>query len=114
MSDNPFASVPNKPVHQAAAVAVPPKPPGALTLILVCCLILGILGLSGSCFSGIGFAFQSTFEKLAVEGAVSESQRELQKITMAAAKQGLVFGIALAGVNLIVGALLVIGSIGGL
>ncbi len=115
MSDNPFASTPesSQPMKPGNP-AVPQKSPGGLTAILVICLILGILGLGSACFGGLGYVAAAFLEDFAIEGAVDDAQRELQKSNFATQKKLMIPGIALMGFNLIVATLLFVGSILGL
>lgn len=117
MSDNPFA-MPPEPGNQGFSLDVgkstPQSAPGALMVILIFCLILGILGLLGTCATGAVIGMQSTFEKMIMEGPGPIEQKEFQRLNMAVSKKAMMPGLILAGVNLIIATMLVVGSIGAL
>ena len=108
MSDNPFDA------PQSQAIPKVQQSPGALTVICVFCLILGIMGVLGSCMNGVALAAQGTLAKMIEDMPGDPSQKELQKIQMQAAGDTAIPNLVLAGINVIVGSLLVFGSIGGL
>lgn len=117
MSDNPFKSQPDEPVHVAVPAttgpAPPPSAPGALTPILVFCLIFGIFGLIGTCMGGVGLASMSVVEGfLDSVPNVPEEQKEFNKINMAAQRGAMVPGIVLMLINLVLATTLIMGSIG--
>ena len=117
MSDNPFSTpqgsgIQGSPMNPAGTV--PPSVPGALTVILIFCLILGIMGLLGTCATGVYLAFQSSLEKMIVEGPGAIEQKEFQRLNLAVSKKAMMPGLVLSFVNLIVAAMLIIGSVGAL
>ena len=109
MSDNPFAS-PDPNTQGSKPIAVK-KAPGGLTAILIICLVLGILGLLGSCFAGAMLAIQPQLNQMQQAGgpqqAVQKNMEEIQK-------QQLIPNIIINGLNFVVAPLLILGSIGGL
>lgn len=108
MSDNPYAS----PVA-ADAKQDPDKSPGLFIAVCVICLILGIFGLMGTCFTGVGFALQSFMaEVLEQQGDSTDMvfQRENLKIQQPLMLPALLISLF----NLVVAGGLVIGAIGGL
>ena len=112
MSDNPFVS---PKTTEYGSPASPTKPvPAALTPICIICLILGLMGFLGSCSQGVFIPFQGSFEKMMEGVPVPIEQKEFQRIQMDAQKSLMVLYIVILVVNLIVGAMLFIGSIGGL
>lgn len=113
MSDNPFAS-PDQMPPQTPSISATKPAPGALTFILIVCLIFGIMGLCGSCFTGIGLAMQSTLEKMLTEGPGPAEQKDFQKMSLEVQGEFLIPGLAIAGINLFVATFLIIGSIAGL
>jgi uncharacterized BrkB/YihY/UPF0761 family membrane protein len=120
MSDNPFASSP-KPEEGMPAPGqqfVPPQQaPGALTAISVICLILGVLGLLGSCTTiggliaqGFGVDFNQFVQEMSGQEP-DETQKKLQELTAAANNKMVIPGIVLTVLRLIVALLLTLGSI---
>ncbi len=116
MSDNPFKSEPAEPVPYAKPAAsgqkVPPSAPGALTPILVFCLILGILGLIGTCLGGAGIAMMSAFERVFEGVPMPEDQKVFNKLNMNAQMGVILPSVILMLINLGVATMLIIGSIG--
>lgn len=115
MSDNPFASpadpsnvVPNNPQLSN----IPTPAPGALTVICILCLILGLLGFVGSCFGVVMLAFQSMIMDSLLGNVPSSPDMEFQKMNLAAQDGFRIPNMILMGINLIVGSILFIGSIG--
>lgn len=118
MSDNPFKSQPSEPTPQtvpATEIPAPPRSaPGALTPILIICLILGIFGLLGSCGSGVVVVFQSVFADFIADVPGRVEDKEFQRLNFSVQKKMMVPGLVLAAINLVIATMLVIGSIGGL
>ena len=117
MSDNPFATPPDSGNHGFsgdAPVSVPPSAPGALTTILIFCLILGIFGLMSCCMSGVYLGFSSALEDLVTAGPGSIEQKEFQRMNMDAQKGVMMPMMILAVINLVVATVLIIGSVGAL
>ena len=119
MSDNPFKSQSDEPSPFATPVspvspgaASPQSAPGALTPILVFCLILGIFGLIGTCLGGAGLAMMSASEQLFENVPMPEEQKEFNKLNIAAQKGSLVPNIVLLVINLCIAPMLIIGTIG--
>ncbi len=107
MSDNPFAE--SKPVQ--AEISPPDtshKRPGALNAILIVCIVLGVLGIFGSCIGIGGLAAQDYIATLpGQDDPMNVKMRELQKPM-------LIPNIIMMGLNCIIAPLLLIGGIGGL
>ena len=115
MSENPFASpTESTEFGQPVKPAVVSKhPPGALQIIAILCLILGILGLLTSCATGIGLAFQG-FAMEIFENSPASAQNEVQKLNLKAAMSPvpLIGNGILAALNLGIASMLIIGGIG--
>jgi ABC-type dipeptide/oligopeptide/nickel transport system permease component len=109
MSDNPFATPPN--VESAKPVALK-KTPGALTAILIICLVLGILGFLGSCMTGAMLGAQGRLNQLQQGGGARQQaiQQKMEDIQ----KQQFWPTLLVAAGNFIVAPLLAVGAIGGL
>ena len=117
MSDNLFAKPPesgNQGFSGEASVSVPQSAPGALTTILIFCLILGIFGLLSCCMSGLYLGFSSALEDLVAAGPGAIEQKEFQRINMDAQKGVIIPMVILAVVNLVVATMLIVGSVGAL
>lgn len=109
--DNPYT--PTAPMTPALAPGVPKRLPGGLMAIAVICLILGLTGLSGSCFGGIMLGFQDTMMNWVNElPGLPDENREFNRMNMEAQKAMMVPGLALMVINLFVAAFLTVGSIG--
>ncbi len=109
MSDNPFAQP--DPEIQLAKPIVAQKAPGGLTAIFIICLVLGILGLSGSCLAVGMLALQPQLNQMQQAGG---QQAAVQKKMEAIQKQQFIPNIIINGLNFIVAPLLILGAIGGL
>lgn len=116
MPDNPFKSQPTDPSPYTApastTASLPPAAPGALTAILVICLILGIFGLIGSCMGGVSLGMMGMIETMLEQAQLPEDQKVFNQINMDAQKSVMLPAIILMGVNVIVAIMLIIGSIG--
>ncbi len=108
MSDNPFAA----PTPNTGAKPVIKKAPGGLTAVLIISLVLGILGLLGSCAGAGGLAFQSKIQEMQAEMDPGQAamQEELAKVQ----NKQLIPNLIMLGLNFIVAPLLIFGAIGGL
>ena len=121
MSNNPFETPPpQKPVanpYTPGGVAGPPAKkslPGGMMAIAIICLILGLGGLSGSCFGGVALGFQGALMDFIENAPIPEADKEFNRMNMAAQQGAMIPAIVLMVVNLFVAGLLVFGSIGGL
>ena len=115
MSDNPFASSPssgNVYVPPPGSSSVPPSAPGALTAILVICIVFAVGGLMGSCFTGVANAALPFMEKILDDARVPEAQRTFSRINIEANRAGMVPAMVVVVLNLGVATMLLIGSIG--
>ncbi len=110
MSDNPFAA----PIPNAGAKPVIKKAPGALTAVLIISLVLGILGLLGSCAGAGGLAFQSSIQEMQAQAQSDPASVAMQKEMNAVQKKQLIPNLIMIGLNFIVAPLLIFGAIGGL
>lgn len=111
MTDNPFASP--QPVSGDYSLPSKQKAPGALMAILIICLVLGILGLMGSCFGGVALAFQTQINELQANNPdpiAKKMQAELKEVQ----QQQFIPNLIMIGLNFIVAPLLITGAIGGL
>lgn len=111
MTDNPFASP--QPVSGDNSLPSKQKAPGALMAILIICLVLGILGLLGSCFGGVALAFQTQINQLQANNPdpiAKKMQAEMQEVQ----QQQFIPNLIMIGLNFIVAPLLITGAIGGL
>lgn len=115
MSDNPFAASGEDPRYAppVSASVVPQPAPGALQVIAILCLILGLLGLFNSCAGGGGLALISVIKGFLDQAPVT-AENEFQKINLDAAMSPAVLipSIVLLIFNFVVSPILVIGSIG--
>lgn len=115
MSNNPFESPQNNPV-EAASLAPPGKSsnalPGPALAISIICLILGVLGLFGTCSQGAALGFQSSLMEFANSMPQPAAQKEFNRMNMAAQQSMIVPAIVLLVINLFVAGLLVAGGIG--
>lgn len=115
MTDNPFAASGDDPRYAppVSASVVPQHAPGALQVIAILCLILGLLGLLNCCAGGGGLAFMPVIKGF-LDQAPATADNEFQKINLDAATSTAVLipSIALLVFNLVVAPMLVIGSIG--
>ena len=111
MSNNPFASP--QPVSAEYETAARRKAPGALTAILIICLVLGILGLLESCFGGAALAFQTQINEFQAKNPDPIAKKMQQEIEGVQQEQ-FVPNLIMIGLNFIVAPLLVTGAIGGL
>ena len=109
MSENPFAT----PEIVSATPKAPQKAPGALTAILIICLVMGILGLLGSCMGAAGLAFQGQIQGMQ-QNMGDPAQQAMQKELQTIQNQQLIPNLIMVGLNFIVAPLLTIGAIGGL
>ena len=120
MSDNPFKEPP--PQHSAGGQyaaptsdvpqSFPPVAPGALTPILVFCLLLGILGLVGNCFGGGMLLAMPMLAELTDSAPLPEEQKVFNRLVFGAQKSVVLPQLILIGINFIVATMLIIGSIG--
>lgn len=114
MSENPFAgsSEENRYAPPVTANVVTQPAPGALQVIAILCLILGLLGLFNSCAGGAGLVFMSSIKGF-FENAPATAENEFQKINMTAATSTAVLipSIILVIFNFIVAPILFVGSI---
>ena len=116
MSDNPFKSQSTDSTPPAApdsgGVVLPPTAPGALTPILVFCLIFGIFGLMGTCLGGVMiFALEPMLE-LAESAGAPEADMRFSRLSLDAQKSVMLPGLIVTGLNLIVATMLIIGAFG--
>ena len=109
MSENPFAT----PEVVSETPKAPQKAPGALTAILIICLVMGILGLLGSCIGAGGLAFQGQIQGMQ-QNVGDPAQQALQKEMQRIQNQQMIPNLIMIGLNFIVAPLLTIGAIGGL
>ena len=122
MSDNPFADPPKQPPvtasaspHQPPATggqSLPPAAPGALTPILVFCLIFGILGWLGNCFGGAGLLLIGMIENIIDQAQMPEAQAIFTKLSMSAQQPVMLPSIILLVINVVIATMLIIGAIG--
>ena len=113
MSENPFAQAAgNAETPPPVATAGPKPPPGALQVISILCLILGVLGLISSCGGGLVFGFQSFFFQM-IENAPLNNQNEFQKLNFKAATNSAVMipNVLLLLFNFVVAPMLLLGGI---
>lgn len=135
MSNNPFEKQPEKPVKpddfatpveattpysSAEMTSLPAKKklPGAMMAIAIICLILGILGLSSSCMSGVFLAAQPALENM-IENIPddmpdAEETKEISRMGFRAQDSMFIPSIVLTIIGLIVALMLIVGSIGAL
>jgi hypothetical protein len=108
MSDNPFAA-PNP--SEGKSPQTRGKAPGALTAILVICLIMGIMGLLGSCMGGVALGVQNSLQ---LQGANmgDPAQQAIQEKMQEMQSQQFIPNVIMIGLNFIVAPLLIIGAIG--
>ena len=111
MSNNPFDTPPveanvGSPGNATQAL------PGPAMAISIICLILGILGLFGTCFQGLALAFQSALIEFTESVQQPPAQREFNRMNLAANESMQIPGVILMVINLFVAVLLLTGSIG--
>lgn len=111
MSDNPFATP--QAVGDSPVPSQTKKTPGALTALLIISLILGILGIFGSCVGVAGLAMQSQINALQAQGA-GEAELKFQQQMQDIQNQQFVPNAVMLALNFVVAPLLTIGGIGGL
>ncbi len=119
MSDNPFINPPNEPAPSGDSPYQPPGPskrakPSWLTFIFVVTLILGLMGILGSCFVIGGPFLSKAMNNLMGDQGQSDEQiaarDEIQAMGEEQYVPNLVFGL----LNLALASILIVGSIGGL
>ncbi len=74
MSENPFAA----PEIVSGSPKVSQKAPGGLTALLIICLVMGILGLLGSCLGAATLAFQGQIQGMQ-QNMGDPAQQAMQK-----------------------------------
>ena len=108
MSQNPYQSIPMLPNSKSV---VPQEKPGGLTAIAVICLILGTLGVLVSLATIVMLFFQddlNQFQNAQPGGSTPEFVAEMEALQTSQLLPNLIF----SGCNVIIGSLLVTGSIG--
>jgi len=119
MSDNPFINPPNEPAPPVDSSYQPPGPtkrakPSWLTFIFVVTLILGLMGILGSCFViGGPFISKAVNNLMGDQGQTDEQIAARDQIQAMGEEQyipNLLFGL----LNLVLASMLIVGAIGGL
>lgn len=112
MSDNPFQSA-------AAYGAKPSGPPSTVkptgvTVFSILCLILGILGLAGVCFQGVGLAFveaaKGVIEQAPTSPQMTEEQKAIQLKALELATESIGIQIGIMVLSFFVAVFLIVGS----
>jgi len=119
MSDNPFRDPPPQQSapgqtsqSEALPQSFPPVAPGALTPILVFCLLLGIAGLLFNCFAGGMSLAMPMLGEVIENSPVPEEQKVFTKFTIAAQKSTLLPQLIVICISFVVSLMMIVGSIG--
>ena len=108
MSDNPFSSPTTTEFDQSKDYAHTNQRPGALTAILIICLVLGVMGFLGSLAGAAGLLMQASFSGM--QGQTNEFNDQMQQIQ----SEQFVPSLIQIVLNFLIAPLLAVAAIGGL